>query len=327
MFDELTETEFEDFCFQLLQLLGLDNVNWRKGTGLSASPSDSGRDIECEYHRYDIMLQKTIIEKWFVECKHYKKGVPPEKIQSALSWAYAKKPDRLIIIASNFLSNGCKNYIENYIEENKPQFKIELWEKPFLEKKSLAYPYLIKKFNLEAKPDLLFNINEYHIRYIEDSPLTNLNIFKEAMTKLNKEQRTKVFERCSLFLLPNEMILNTEALKENLYEESVYKILENICAITNPFFIEIYIQSILQSLLGFTSTSKIQKNKLFNEKIRAEAYKKFGYLSESLENCTDISSNFLLQEDETINLYNAFCNNVIRYILEHPYIPNLKGMY
>src|SRR5690242_15324994 len=47
-YDDLTDTEFEEFCFELMKELGFVNVDWRKGTGLNASPSDNGRDIVAE---------------------------------------------------------------------------------------------------------------------------------------------------------------------------------------------------------------------------------------------------------------------------------------
>jgi hypothetical protein len=31
--DRLTETEFEEFCYDLLCELGCSNISWRKGTG------------------------------------------------------------------------------------------------------------------------------------------------------------------------------------------------------------------------------------------------------------------------------------------------------
>ncbi len=69
--DHLTATQFEEFCCDLLATLGFTNINWRKGTGLSSSPSDQGRDIECQYSRKDVDGETTQ-ETWFVECKHYK---------------------------------------------------------------------------------------------------------------------------------------------------------------------------------------------------------------------------------------------------------------
>lgn len=37
-FKHLDETEFEDFCLDLLDALGFVNLDWRKGTGKKTSP-------------------------------------------------------------------------------------------------------------------------------------------------------------------------------------------------------------------------------------------------------------------------------------------------
>jgi hypothetical protein len=47
-YDDMDDTQFEEFCFALMGELGFVNLDWRKGTGLSASPSDSGRDIVAQ---------------------------------------------------------------------------------------------------------------------------------------------------------------------------------------------------------------------------------------------------------------------------------------
>jgi Restriction endonuclease len=79
-FDGLDPTEFEDFCFQLLdELPEFTNVDWRKGTGLSGSPSDRGRDIVAQVEQVDPDGARRT-ETWFVDCKHYKQGVPPQGI-------------------------------------------------------------------------------------------------------------------------------------------------------------------------------------------------------------------------------------------------------
>ena len=64
-FDNLSETEFEDFCFDLLREMDFKNLNWRKGTGKTTSPSDSGRDIECEIFIKDVD-RKTAIPVLFL---------------------------------------------------------------------------------------------------------------------------------------------------------------------------------------------------------------------------------------------------------------------
>jgi HJR/Mrr/RecB family endonuclease len=44
-FNKMSDTEFEEFAYDLLEELGFVNLDWRKGTGKKTSPSDSGRDI------------------------------------------------------------------------------------------------------------------------------------------------------------------------------------------------------------------------------------------------------------------------------------------
>jgi hypothetical protein len=73
-FDHVSETEFEQFGYDLLVALGFSAVNWRKGTGRATSPADSGRDLECQ------LVQKRIdgepyVERWFVERIGEQRGI------------------------------------------------------------------------------------------------------------------------------------------------------------------------------------------------------------------------------------------------------------
>ncbi len=103
--DILDETEFEEFCSELMEGLGFVNIDWRKGTALSTSPADRGRDIVAQHERSDIDGTRHL-ETWFVDCKRYKKGVPAEKLQNLLAWASAERPHVALFIASGFLSNA-----------------------------------------------------------------------------------------------------------------------------------------------------------------------------------------------------------------------------
>jgi hypothetical protein len=49
--------------------LGFVNLDWRKGTDFHQAPLTGGTDGSKHF------------EKWFVDCKHCKKGVPPERLQ------------------------------------------------------------------------------------------------------------------------------------------------------------------------------------------------------------------------------------------------------
>lgn len=126
-------TDFEEFCFGLLTELGFVNIDWRKGTPLKSSPADRGRDIVAELEREDIDGTKHM-ETWFVDCKHHKRGVPPEKLQGLITWAQAERPHTALVICSGFLSNPAKDWLHEYEESNRPPFRIKHWERPTLER-------------------------------------------------------------------------------------------------------------------------------------------------------------------------------------------------
>ncbi len=175
--NHLTDTQFEQFCFDLLSEMKFINLNWRKGTGLSSSPADHGRDIECQHTHEDIDGQ-VYLETWFVECKHYQQGVPPDKIQGALAWATAERPDKLLIVASNFLSNPTKDHLESYIRNNRPTFRIKYWEKPDLERLSRSKIELLRKYNLVD----LSVISDYRIA--ENIFISRLEAFENILFKV-----------------------------------------------------------------------------------------------------------------------------------------------
>jgi hypothetical protein len=146
-FSGLNDTEFEEFCFHLLGRLDFINVDWRKGTGLDSSPADSGRDIICQQIREDVDKSKDI-ETWFVDCKHYKRGVPATELHNLLAWAEAERPHTALIITSGFLSNPAKDHIEKYERNRKPPFRIKYWERPRLEQLSANKRSLLLEYNL-----------------------------------------------------------------------------------------------------------------------------------------------------------------------------------
>jgi restriction endonuclease len=148
-FDQLSDSEFEQLTFDLLHELKFVNIDWRKGTGLKSSPADRGRDIVAYQDRVDVDKSRHL-EKWFVDCKHYKKGVPPTELRNLLTWCEAERPGVALFVVSNFLSNPSKDYLESYRKNNHPPFKIKYWEKPQLER--MLKPRLIWKYNLAAIP-------------------------------------------------------------------------------------------------------------------------------------------------------------------------------
>jgi hypothetical protein len=130
-FDGLTSTAFEEFCFELLSEAGFMNVDWRKGTPKDSSPADRGRDIVAHLERADVDGHQ-YMETWFIDCKHYERGVPPEALQGTTTWAQAERPSTVLFIASGYFSNGAKDWIATYAEKSHPPFRIRTWEMPQL---------------------------------------------------------------------------------------------------------------------------------------------------------------------------------------------------
>lgn len=129
-FDSLSATDFEEFCFDLMSASGFTNVDWRKGTPKATSPSDRGRDIVANLDRDDLDGHR-FRERWFVDCKHYERGVPPEALQGTITWAQAERPDVVLFIASGYLTNGAKDWIDQF-GRTRPPFRIRIWELPQL---------------------------------------------------------------------------------------------------------------------------------------------------------------------------------------------------
>ena len=150
-FERLNDTQFEEFTFDLLDAMEFVNIDWRKGTGKGTSPADSGRDIECQLVQRDVD-GSVHLEKWFVDCKHFKRGVPPAELHNLLSWAQAKRPDAVLFVVSNFLSNGAKDHLSDYKLNQKPPFAIKVWERPILEKLASSKVGLLRRHNLINEP-------------------------------------------------------------------------------------------------------------------------------------------------------------------------------
>jgi hypothetical protein len=150
-FDQLSSSIFEEFCADLLHVSGFVNIDWRKGTGLGSSPADKGRDIVCDHPRSEPDGSQHF-ERCFIDCKHFRKGVPPKELRNMLAWAEAERPDVALFVVSNFLSNPAKDYLETYQRNNNPPFKIRSWEKPQLVRMLRSKMALQRRYELTADP-------------------------------------------------------------------------------------------------------------------------------------------------------------------------------
>ena len=188
LLDRLSSEQFEELCYDLMKELGATRVAWRKGTGLSGSPADQGRDIECEFP-YELRGAGVLTERRFVECKHYARGVPPEKLQGALTWALAERPDTLHFIISGFLSNSAKQALESFKAQNRPSFRILVWERPELLSHLEFHARLRRKYELSDVAPHLALLHPVHVEYLGEAPLFTLDSFFRVLDNLEPNQR------------------------------------------------------------------------------------------------------------------------------------------
>ena len=190
-FDHLSDGNFEELTFELLVALGFKNVNWRRGTGKEGASADQGRDIVADELRTDI-AGATHLDTWFVQCKHYKSGVPPQKLHDALAWATAERPAVLLIVVSNFLSNPAKTFLESYKSNNHPPFQIRIWERKDLEGLLSSQPRIVRKFGLTPF-DPFLDAHPAHIYYTMVPTYNTIDYFFEQLEKLPHNSRDTIF--------------------------------------------------------------------------------------------------------------------------------------
>jgi len=190
-FDALSAVQFEEFTRDLLVAMGFQRVDWRKGTGTESSPSDQGRDLEATWVA-DLPDGSKEEEAWFVECKHHKRGVPAEALNGALAWANAKRPSRLLFVLSNFLANQAKEFLDRYVTENSPPFKISVWELPLLRELSRPHTAILRKHGLIGEFPVLGVLHPCHIRFLKGLPPNNLDYFLGLLESLSPVERREM---------------------------------------------------------------------------------------------------------------------------------------
>jgi hypothetical protein len=75
-----------------------------------------------------------------------------KSLQNLLSWAQAKRPDVALFVVSGFLSNSAKDYLEDYRRNQRPPFKIRVWERPQIEKLARKKRILLRRYGLLDAP-------------------------------------------------------------------------------------------------------------------------------------------------------------------------------
>jgi len=186
-FESISPISFENLCYDLVVKYGYTNVIWRKGG------ADDGRDIEAKLIFNNAIKSKQT--KWFFECKHYTKGVPPEHLNSKITWADAEQPDFLIIFCSSYISNNARDWLEKI--SNSKNYEITIIEGEEIKERLLNYPELIEQYFSISRYEKLFkDIKDFKNKFnIEPS----YELIKEIVVNINPE-KLSIQEICFLLI-------------------------------------------------------------------------------------------------------------------------------
>lgn len=329
-FDHLTPTKFEAFCFDLIKELPFKSVNWRKGTGKPTSPADQGRDIEALRVVDDIDGQMET-DTWFFDSKQTKAGLPPDKLHNSLTWASAERPAKLVIMCSNYLSNSCKEFLKKYTYENKPTFKIKVWELDTLRDFSIGKIKLLKKYKLSQGLEFADYAHPLHIKYTLRPSLNTLDKFFEILDKYDKSKRELLLQWLETgFLTPRfgKPVTGKETLGElqldiTGYEELKTKAYELSKVVPDAFIVKALNNAILDWALSFGDPTKLDTTIKVNQRILKSlenntlAGKKDAGRAERLTDKIKAHlKNLPNQTKEYYALYVEYCDIVLSQLME-----------
>jgi len=322
-FSHLSKTEFEELCYDIIVAKGFTNVDWRKGTGKSSSPSDNGRDIEADKITVDIDKSTSLL-KYFFECKHFEQGVPPNVILGALSWAEAERPFCLVIVTSNFLSNPCKNHLKTYKENNKPKFLIKTWENKLLEEFLSDEKNICLKWNLSIQGVSYKYINKYHLAYVTKTQLNTFDYLFTILDNYDKDIRDTILQ-----WIYTSYYINSSLGKEEKYESFKKHIKDNIALYNDPVMVHQIISEALSyayRLGDIADKTNVRKrlNFFINQARQKDGpdESKDGFIKFMTESIDSLDERC----DKYNKYYNDFCDNVVFDLMSEPYLYNVYNI-
>ena len=104
---KLTPTQFENLVFDIVRVLGFENVVWR------TPGADGGRDIEA-YLTVTDPTGHNQVQKWYVECKRYEKSIDWATVWNKLSHADCQNADVLFLVTNSTPSPKCVSRISEW---------------------------------------------------------------------------------------------------------------------------------------------------------------------------------------------------------------------
>jgi hypothetical protein len=254
--DHLSDGAFEELTYDLLSSLGFTNLDWRRGSGKGGATADQGRDIVGRRLERDVDGSQRL-ETWFVQCKHYEKGVPPDKLQGAVTWATSERPHVLLFVVSNFLSNPAKNWLQSFEENTRPPFRIKIWERKTLETLLSSQPALLLKYELKAAPQS--SVHRAHLSYAIQPAINSVDYFFQVFEDTFDSDAREALLGLTMFTVLNpsfrEPTTGDEMMADLLAEDTSYGAFRKKCfsLVRMPTKLgeEFVVQAIVHSVLAW----------------------------------------------------------------------------
>jgi hypothetical protein len=329
-FERLNPTDFEEFCFALLEKLGLQQINWRKGTPKPASPSDSGRDIEAIFQVADPDGTR-YRQRWFIECKHHERGVPPRELSNALTWATSERPDVLVFMVSGYLSNPAKDYLDAYIRNNRPTFRVNVWERSRLQTLAAQHVQLLLQFGLLDRPPHVEFAHPLHLQLLTYHGSNSIDQLFKVLDDLEPTFRDHVLTGTMLMInripSPTSADLNKpigDIVKPFVTYERFKKMCTNLSGILpESAIVELVVTSVLRNWLSLADSTRLgrvrENRKFLREALEDEAQSTGdpeGKLHRLIEKYLDGDSTLEQRTQENYNTYIRICDEMVRPLLQ-----------
>ncbi|MBD1898319.1 restriction endonuclease [Coleofasciculus sp. FACHB-129] len=128
----INDKQFEEIVYELVKSYNLNYIDWRTGTG------GKGRDIEAKF-KINGGLDEEREELYFIEAKHFKKGVNWVHLSNAFTWAEKFKPSVFVIAVSSHLANNCRDEISAW-EKIHSYIHVIRWDRKNIQELVLSKP-------------------------------------------------------------------------------------------------------------------------------------------------------------------------------------------
>ena len=143
----LDPTEFENLTYDSVRAAGLRNLVWR------TPGADGGRDIEGIAFSTD-MSGHELIQKWYVECKHYSNSIDWATIYKKIAHADVHEADVLLLVTNNNPSPACETEITRWNDSRRRPL-VRFWRGYNLKQVLSGFPEVAASYGLIDNVDKL----------------------------------------------------------------------------------------------------------------------------------------------------------------------------